>query len=103
MLGLMTAADLARYDDVRVSELLNASPEVLPLLIRHGFEPLRNVAMRAALAPTVTLSQAVRLLGLSETPALELRRELAELLGPLREEGEADGEHAEGVGTRSCR
>ncbi len=90
---LMTAADLARYDDVRVSTLLEAAPEVLPLLLRHGFEPLRNAAMRAALAPTVTLAQAVRLRGLSEAAALKLRRELVELLPPPRSD-RASGETA---------
>lgn len=68
------------YDDVRVSELLAASDEVLPLLVRHGFAPLRNPAMRAALAPTVTLAQAIRLRGLSDGAAASLRRELRGLL-----------------------
>jgi hypothetical protein len=71
------------HDDVRVSELLAASVEVLPLLVRHGFTPLQNPAMRAALAPTVTLAQAIRLRGLSDHAAEDLRRELSALLdGP---------------------
>lgn len=75
------AADVPRrFDDVRVSELLAASDRVLALLIRHGFAPLRNPAMRAALAPTVTLAQAVRLRGLSEDRADALRHELAALV-----------------------
>lgn len=76
----MTAADHRRYDDVRVSELLEASDEALALLVRHGFAPLRNAAMRAALAPTVTLAQAIRLRGLSDAAASQLRRELVSLL-----------------------
>lgn len=72
--------DPTANDDVRVSALLAASDDVLPLLIRYGFEPLRNPAMRAALAPTVTLAQAVRLRGLPEARAAELRRELAAAL-----------------------
>lgn len=98
----MTAADLDRYDDVRVSELLEASPEVLPLLVRHGFAPLRNAAMRAALAPTVTLAQAVRLRGLPPSAALELRRELVELLPSPRADRASDDGTA-GAGASSCR
>ena len=69
-----------RFDHVRVSELLAASDRALPLLIRHGFAPLRSPAMRAALAPTVTLAQAFVLRGLPEERADELRHELAALL-----------------------
>jgi hypothetical protein len=102
MLVLMTAADLARYDDVRVSQLLEAAPEVLPLLLRHGFEPLRSAVMRAALAPTVTLAQAVRLRGLSKVAALELRRELVELLPPPRSDRASDDD-AVGVAAAPAR
>jgi len=104
----MTAADLERhdldrYDDVRVSELLEASPEVLPLLLRHGFAPLRNAAMRAALAPTVTLAQAVRLRGLSASAAQELRCDLVELLAVTRSDGASDDGAAEPAGVGACR
>jgi flavodoxin I len=78
--GDATAGDAASFDDVRVSTLLAASDEVLPLLIRYGFEPLRNQALRTALAPTVTLAQALRLRGLEGARAAELRRDLADVL-----------------------
>lgn len=80
MLGAMTNADPRRFDAMLVSNLLDASPRVLPLLVRHGFAPLRNAAMRTALAPTVTLAQAVRLRGLAPDRADALRRALADLL-----------------------
>lgn len=61
---------------MRVSALLAEAPEVLPCLVRHGFTPLANPAMRRALAPTITLAQAVRLRGLSEAEAASLYAEL---------------------------
>lgn len=78
--GGPAANDADSLDDVRVSTLLDGSDAVLPLLIRYGFEPLRNPALRTALAPTVTLAQALRLRGLSATRAAELRRDLAAVL-----------------------
>lgn len=74
------ATDATALDDVRVSTLLAASDEVLPLLIRYGFEPLRNPVVRTALAPTVTLAQALRLRDLPEPRAAQLRRDLAAVL-----------------------
>jgi hypothetical protein len=78
----MALPDPRIYDDARVSELLAESGEVLQLLLRHGFTPLGNPALRSALAPTVTLAQAIRLRGLSSEAAAQLRRELASLLDP---------------------
>lgn len=70
-----------RLDDARVSDLLAASDAVLPLLVRYGFVPLANPALRAALAPTVTLAQAIRLRGLPDGDAVALRAELDAALG----------------------
>lgn len=64
---------------MRVSTLLAQAPGVLPCLLRHGFTPLANPAMRHALAPTVTLAQAVRLRGLSDAQAEALYAELREV------------------------
>jgi hypothetical protein len=64
--------------NTRVSVLLAKSPEVLPLLIESGFTPLQNPVMRAALAPTVTLRQALRL-----HPLGEEERRLLERLGEI--------------------
>lgn len=63
---------LEELSNTRVSVLLAKSPEVLPLLVESGFTPLQNPVMRAALAPTVTLRQALRLhpLGKAEERAL---------------------------------
>lgn len=66
--------------DERVSTLLERSPEALDCLIRHGFTPLRNPVMRAALTPTVTLAQAIRLRGLSTEESEALLTEFAEVL-----------------------
>jgi hypothetical protein len=82
MLGRMTEASMVRTGilEDRVSTLLAHSPAVLDCLIRHGFTPLRNPAMRAALAPTVTLGQAIRLRGLSPEVREALLADLAEVL-----------------------
>ncbi len=71
----------------RVSDLLEADARCLDVLVRHGFGPLRQPALRKVLAHTVDLGQAVRIRGLSEETEEEL---LAELLGLL--EGEPVGE-----------
>lgn len=71
----------------RVSDLLAADARCLDVLVRHGFGPLRQKALRKVLAHTVDLGQAVRIRGLSEETEEEL---LAELLGLL--EGEPVGE-----------
>lgn len=66
--------------DERVATLLERSPGVLDCLIRHGFAPLQNPVMRAALAPTVTLGQAFRLRGLASEAREALLADLAEVL-----------------------
>ncbi|MDZ7801416.1 MAG: DUF1858 domain-containing protein [Trueperaceae bacterium] len=76
----MTADPPASLAHTRVSTLLERSPEVLPCLVRHGFTPLQNPVMRSALAATVTLEQAIRIRGLSETQAHALYAELEEIL-----------------------
>lgn len=64
---------------MRVSELLVAVPDVLQLLLEHGFTPLAQPAMRRVLAPTVTLDQAMRLRGLPDWRREALLTRLAEL------------------------
>lgn len=67
--------------ETRVSDLLALDPDVLPLLIEHGFTPLENPVLRAALAPTVRLEQAFGLASLSparrETLLLRLEEVVA--------------------------
>lgn len=79
MLPAMTDALHDRLQGMRVQALLDASPAVLPCLIRHGFTPLENPVMRRALAPTVTLAQAARLRGLAGEELDALLGELAEV------------------------
>jgi len=82
MLVPMTGATHVRTHvlDERVSTLLERSPEVLDCLVRHGFTPLRNPVMRAALTPTVTLAQAIRLRGLSSEAREALLADVSEVL-----------------------
>lgn len=63
---------------MRVSELLERHDQILPLLVRYGFTPLNNPALRRALAPTVTLAQALRL---NPLPAEDRHELLEELIG----------------------
>lgn len=69
-----------RILSMRVSELLECDRRALPLLIEHGFTPLENAALRAALAPTVRLSQALRLGGLSDDRRESLLARLEEVV-----------------------
>ncbi|MEX2501995.1 MAG: flavodoxin domain-containing protein [Trueperaceae bacterium] len=55
-----------RLRAMRVSEVLEAAPDALPLLLRSGFRPLADPRLRAVLAPTVTLEQAFRIRGLDD-------------------------------------
>ena len=75
----MTDPHERRLRGATVQTLLDASPEALECLVRHGFTPLSNAAMRRALAPTVTLDGAMRLRGLSRTQADALLHDLAEV------------------------
>lgn len=63
----------------RVSVLLECHPEALPILIEHGFTPLANPALRAVLAPTVTLGQALGIRGLDGADAEALLQALEEV------------------------
>jgi len=67
----------------RVSDVIAAHPRALDLLIEHGFTLLAQPPLRRALAPTVTLAQAIRIRGLA--PAV---REA--LLEALERAGAAD-------------
>ncbi len=82
------------HPDVRVGDLLDAHPELLPVLVAEGFGPLANPVLRRTVARSVTLSQACSLHGkdavalverlrlkLAPPRAIELREPLAELLG----------------------
>lgn len=62
--------------DSRVSDLLQRYPAMLPVLIQHGFAPLAQPALRAVLAPTVTLAQALKIRGLNAERERELLRSL---------------------------
>lgn len=62
---------------MRVSAILEARPASLDVLVDHGFAPLRQPHLRAALAHSVTLAQALRIRSLSNVKEQAL---LAELL-----------------------
>ena len=68
------AADAAhrRVLDLRVSELIDRYPRALPMLIDAGFGPLAVPALRATLAPTVTLRQALWIRGQGHARDAEL-------------------------------
>lgn len=80
MLSIVTDDSLRDLEESLVSTLLERSPEVLPCLVRHGFTPLENPVMRATLAATVTLAQAVRIRGLTPEQAERMYADLAEVL-----------------------
>ena len=61
---------------IRVSDLLERYPGMLQVLIEHGFAPLAQPALRAVLAPTVTLAQALKLRGLDGEREEDLLRSL---------------------------
>lgn len=73
--ALPRTAGVAREpsDDSLIADLL-AIPGALDLLVAHGFTPLRNPTLRAAMASTITLRQACRLRGIAVEPlVVELR------------------------------
>ncbi len=72
--GAAVAALLA----ARVSEVIAAHPRALELLVAHGFSLLAQAPLRRALAPTVTLAQALRIRGLGESAEAALLRALDE-------------------------
>lgn len=71
-----------RLLDTRISDLLEAAPKSLGVLLEHGFTPLADPLTRRLLAPTITLEQAVRLRGLSARRTEALLHELDALLCP---------------------
>ena len=71
----------------RVSVLLAADARCLEVLVRHGFGPLRQSALRKVLAHTVDLGQAVRIKGLSEEAEEGLLAELLALFQGSAHEG----------------
>ncbi len=79
--------------EARVSRILDAHPDALETLIRHGFTPLAQAPLRFALAHTVNLGQAIRLRGLGEPEAAALLDALAAMRLPeLLARGAAAGE-----------
>src|SRR5690606_8253543 len=78
--GTGTAAELLA---MKVSTLLDACPAALELLIAYGFTPLKQPHLRAILAPTVTLEQALRIRSRS---ADEERKLIAKLVALFRGE-----------------
>jgi len=74
---------------MRVSELLDALPGALDVLLEHGFAPLAQPPVRRMLAPTVTLEQAIRLRGLPDGRREALLRGLAEIAGDRATEASA--------------
>ncbi len=65
---------------MRVSDLLAAHPRCLDVLVRHGFTPLRQPALRRVLARTVDLGQAALIRGLTAEAEASLLVELEALL-----------------------
>lgn len=79
------AAPRERLLATRVSRVIEAHPDALGVLIDGGFTPLANPAMRLALAPTVTLGQALRIRGLEDAAADALIDRLLTLTAPTEE------------------
>lgn len=79
----MRRDDDLTFDDLlelRVSELIDAWPATLQVLIDAGFTPLASAPIRVALAPTVTLRQAMRIRSLDALAQEELMRTLGEVV-----------------------
>ncbi|NJE75742.1 DUF1858 domain-containing protein [Thermococcus sp. ES12] len=66
-------------ENTNVARLLKAYPESLKILVKYGFSPLENPAMRKTLARTITLKQAKKLLGMSDERFNAMMKELKEL------------------------
>lgn len=71
------ASVLERLLGARVSDVIAAHPRALGLLIEHGFSLLAQPPLRRALAPTVTLAQAIRIRGLGPVSRTGLLEALA--------------------------
>lgn len=78
--GPAAARDRESLLGLRVSEVLELHDGALDVLVAHGFAPLAQTHLRALLAPTVTLSQAMRLRSLPESARASLLDELQGLL-----------------------
>lgn len=65
---------------------------MLPVLIQHGFAPLAQPALRAVLAPTVTLAQALKIRGLNAERERELLRSLAAVATEASGDARAPGD-----------
>lgn len=50
---------------MKVSAILESRPAALEVLVTHGFAPLKQPHLRAVLAPSVTLAQALRIRSLT--------------------------------------
>ena len=66
---------------MKVSAILETYPRSLDVLIEHGFAPLRQPHLRAVLAHTVNLGQALRIRSLAADEERALLDELLALLG----------------------
>jgi hypothetical protein len=91
LVGVRPGSDGALRPDLTVAEVLARWPATLPVFLAHGFTPLANPALRAALAPRVTLAQATGMRG------VDLDRLLAALQAAAGEASEPA--RPPGVGT----
>lgn len=64
----------------KVSDLIETHPGTLPVLIEAGFTPLSFAPLRAVLAPTVTLDEALRIRSLDDAARRQLLAALREAL-----------------------
>jgi uncharacterized protein involved in response to NO len=67
--------------DWTVEKLLGARPAALDVLVRYGFTPLANPALRKTLAGTITLRAA------ADSRGIDLTQLLADLSGLIKEDG----------------
>jgi len=74
-----TVGTTAELLAMKVSAILDARPAALDLLIVYGFTPLKQPHLRAILAPTVTLAQALRIRSQSAAKERALLAELVTL------------------------
>jgi len=81
---------------MKVSAILESRPASLEAFVEHGFAPLRQPHLRAVLAPTVTLAQALRIRSPSATHERALLDELVTLFAT---EARADSAVAVGSGS----
>ncbi len=70
--------------DLTVADVLARWPATLSVFLAHGFAPLANPGLRAALAPRVTVAQAARMRGRDPAALLADLRAAAEQQSPSR-------------------